>query len=475
VLKNRLGGVSSEQVAREELADELDVTEELVLALEHHFLVVILRVFLAGLLGLGLQRLEVVHLEDLLEAAAAVVEQLFAELAELEVVRVRFLALGLEVDFDDGSTDLLRIELRVLVLDLGLAEDRLNNDAKDLVVNLEVLSGLWVEAFLTEELTVADQHVTELGNFTIDIILSDLIQNQTNALNLILRCFSLSHHLLSILGELGLEFESLLVSWALVKAATVVATVVVTATATAGVRVGSAGLETATVAATSATSIVVAALVLARGTVETATLLLIDERLLLAVVTARNNAAVHAHFNQVFRLLGDFAHLSDEGLEELDAELLLSLDLVDGLLDTSDFLLVLACELVTLDVGVAALDDTLDHEHVLLLGRLNWLGGLLRHLLLLSDGLEHRGASAHARALRHEGAAGRHETANVHVQGARRLEFSHLDGHGRLTNHWIRGLTVASFRGVGLGAVQREGVAGGQAAGTLGWDLHVGS
>ena len=150
VLKDRLCSVSAEQVLNEELTDELDVAEQLVLALQHFFLMVVLRVRFASFVLLGLERLEVaLLLKDFFEAAAAIVEELLAEHAVLEVELVALFALRLEVDLDDRRTDLLAVELRVFVLHLGLAENRLHDDSQDLIINLEVFGLLGVKAFLT--------------------------------------------------------------------------------------------------------------------------------------------------------------------------------------------------------------------------------------------------------------------------------------------------------------------------------------
>ena len=78
----------------EKLADKLDVTEKLVLALQHDLFVVILSVSLAIGLSLCLQKIEIaLLLENFLEAVAAVVEKFFAELTELEVGQARLLGL----------------------------------------------------------------------------------------------------------------------------------------------------------------------------------------------------------------------------------------------------------------------------------------------------------------------------------------------------------------------------------------------
>lgn len=68
------------------------------------------RVLLAGGLSLGLQLFKLLALEDLLEAASAVVEELLAEGAELEVAWDRFLSLRFKVDFDNRGAK-LTIEL----------------------------------------------------------------------------------------------------------------------------------------------------------------------------------------------------------------------------------------------------------------------------------------------------------------------------------------------------------------------------
>lgn len=127
MLKDRLCRVTSYEVAREELTDELDVTEELVLMLHLLILVVGHRVRLACLFVLFLDVFKLLILEDLLKAATTVVKQLLAEGAELKVRRDSLLALGFEIDLDNGGAK-LTVELGVGVLDLGLTEDSLDHD-----------------------------------------------------------------------------------------------------------------------------------------------------------------------------------------------------------------------------------------------------------------------------------------------------------------------------------------------------------
>lgn len=150
MLEDGLGCVTTQQVASEELADELNVAEELMLAFHLDVLVVVLGVSLAGIYGSLLEFFEACLREDLLEATTAVVEQLLTELAELQVVRVGFFTLRLEVDLDDCGTEFLTVELGVFVFVLGLAEDGLHYDVEDLVIDREALGLLRVEAFLTE-------------------------------------------------------------------------------------------------------------------------------------------------------------------------------------------------------------------------------------------------------------------------------------------------------------------------------------
>lgn len=73
VLKDRFGSVTSQEEARVELSDKLNVTEQLVLALHLVVSVVGDRVGLAGGLSLLLQLIKLFALEDLFEAATAVV------------------------------------------------------------------------------------------------------------------------------------------------------------------------------------------------------------------------------------------------------------------------------------------------------------------------------------------------------------------------------------------------------------------
>ena len=125
-------------MAQIELANELDVAEELVLALHLDVAVVLKRVLFALVLGLLLERLEILLREDLLVDRAAIIEQLLAEVAELEVVLPSLLALRLQVDLHDRRAQ-LAVELRVSVFNLCLTEDGLHYNLKDLFTDLEAL------------------------------------------------------------------------------------------------------------------------------------------------------------------------------------------------------------------------------------------------------------------------------------------------------------------------------------------------
>jgi len=73
-------------MAKEELTDELNVTEKFMLALHLNVSVILSSVCLTSIFSLLLEGLEVLLTEDLLIDGAAIVEQLLAEVAELEIV-----------------------------------------------------------------------------------------------------------------------------------------------------------------------------------------------------------------------------------------------------------------------------------------------------------------------------------------------------------------------------------------------------
>ena len=151
MLKDRLCCVSTEQVLNEELTDELDVTKKLVLAFQHDFLMVVLSVGFAAFLSFSLNFIVItLLLEDLLEADAAVFQELLTEHAVLKVDKGRFDTLRLEIDLDDLGADLLTVELGVLVLNLRLAENCLNDNAKNFVVDQEALGLFFVETGLAQ-------------------------------------------------------------------------------------------------------------------------------------------------------------------------------------------------------------------------------------------------------------------------------------------------------------------------------------
>ena len=172
------------------------------LALQADFLVVLLSISLTRILSLLLQLFEGGLLENLLEAATAVDEELLSELARCEIVRVGLQTLGLEIDLHDRGADLLTIELRVLVLVLGLTEDGLHHNVKDLIADFEVFGTFWVETLLREQLTVSNKHFAELTDLNIDVVLRDLIQNQAHLLQLVLACPRLINIVGSVLHEL---------------------------------------------------------------------------------------------------------------------------------------------------------------------------------------------------------------------------------------------------------------------------------
>jgi len=179
-------------MAEEQLANELDVTEKLVRSLEQLLLEISIGVFLASIFGLLLKGLEIVLDKDFLIDTTAVIEKLFAEIAVLQVAGDGSLALGLQVDLNDGRTE-LTVELRVSVLNLSLTEDSLDNDLEDLVINLEILGYFHVESFFIEQFKIADEHLTELSNFSIQIVRSDLVQLQAHFLGIVLLSLGLFH------------------------------------------------------------------------------------------------------------------------------------------------------------------------------------------------------------------------------------------------------------------------------------------
>jgi len=73
-------------MAKEELTDELNVTEKFMLALHLNVSVILSSVCLTSIFSLLLEGLEVFLTEDLLIDGTAIVEQLLAEVAELEIV-----------------------------------------------------------------------------------------------------------------------------------------------------------------------------------------------------------------------------------------------------------------------------------------------------------------------------------------------------------------------------------------------------
>ena len=155
------------------------------LALALDAAVVLGRVRLALGLRLLLERLVLLHAEDLLVHRAAIVKQLLAEVAELESVWACLPALRLKVDLHDRRAQ-PAVELRVSVLDLRLTEDGLHDDLEDLLADLEAFSLSCIEAFLVEQLAITDQHFTKLGHFAVKVVRSDLIQLQTHLLHIVL-------------------------------------------------------------------------------------------------------------------------------------------------------------------------------------------------------------------------------------------------------------------------------------------------
>lgn len=192
MFENGLCCVAAKQMAREKLSNELDVAEKLVLPFKHEFLMVLERVLLAAIFSLFLQGLEIVLQEDFLEAAPAVLEELLAEGAELEIVGDSSLPLRLQVNLDDRGAQ-LTVELRVGVLYLRFAENRLDHDLKNLFVDLESLHARHVETIFGQQLARADQHLSELGNFPVQVVRSDLVQLQSNLLNVVLLLLGFLH------------------------------------------------------------------------------------------------------------------------------------------------------------------------------------------------------------------------------------------------------------------------------------------
>lgn len=344
VLENGLGSVTTEQVASKELTDELNVAEEFVLAFHHDLAVVILGVCLACFIGSQLELFEALLSENLLEAATAEVKKLLAELAELEIVWVGAFALRLKVDLDDRSTDLLTVELGVFVLVLSLAENCLYHDVEDLVINLEALGRLSVETFLTKQLAVANEHLTELADLKIDVVLCDLVENEANLLQFVFAGSSLCESGLCVNSKFVFKFLLGLVNRAPVEAASlmmiIITATVTTTTAVTLVWASSTGLEAATVLSTTAATTVVVVLVLTRGAVHTSTLFLVSEGPIFALISASNDATMHAHLDHSLRLSGHLLHLTEHFLQELDCNLARCFDTLNGLAHGFDLSLV---------------------------------------------------------------------------------------------------------------------------------------
>ena len=145
--KDGFSSVSSEQVALVQLSNELNVTKELVLSLEQILFMILHCVLLTGIIGLLLERLELVLLEDLLEAVTAVIKQLLSECAEFKVGNSGLLTLRLKLDMNDLGAQ-VAVELTVGVLGLGLTEDGLHDDGEHVLVDDKVRLSLLLEAFL---------------------------------------------------------------------------------------------------------------------------------------------------------------------------------------------------------------------------------------------------------------------------------------------------------------------------------------
>lgn len=136
-------------------------------------------------------------------------------------------------------------------------------------------------------------------------------------------------------------------------------TLIVSLTTSSAVTVRMSSVPLKATAAATATVFVVT-MILARRTIHPA-VFFVNERLLFALISAGNDATVHAHLNQVFWLFGNFLHLAQESRQQLDTDRLIGLDLVDSLFNFSDFSLIFFGDFVSLNIVVATQDDALKH------------------------------------------------------------------------------------------------------------------
>jgi len=189
------------------------------------------------------------------------------------------------------------------VLNLSLAENCLDNNVKDAIIDGESLSVGWVETFLRKKLPVANQHFSKLRDLTIQVVRCDLVKLQTNFLAITL----LSSCLLDVLGgsrnHLGHQLIFLLSPFVIVDRFNDVSTSVESTTATA---IAATATTTSTVvsitvsvvvvvsavgsAAASATSVSIA-LVFTCGAVHSA-FFLVNELLVLTGISSGNQATM---------------------------------------------------------------------------------------------------------------------------------------------------------------------------------------
>ena len=352
-----------------------------------HLIVAVLveRVLLTLVLGLLLERLVVVLREDFLIHRTAIIEQLLAEVAELEVVLASLLPLRLQVDLHNCGAQ-LAVELGVSVFDLGLAEDSLNDNLEDLFADLEAFSHRSIKAILIKQLAVANEHLSQFAHLAFKVVRCDLIELQAHLLSVILlrvlQCrVSLSHGL-HLIPDLSHIFLFLGCGWAL-PIVVIVVVVVVLWTMHSGLE--SIVLVVAPATPTLSTLIVI---IITTTTTSASTLLIVVSPLLAAlflatcellrftIISTCDQALMHAHLHNVLRQFHNAFHDVTEIAEQLHCALAVLLHFRQGFMQLVDLYSILIADLLALDVRVGAFDDPLEQKHRFFLGRLNWLRGL---------------------------------------------------------------------------------------------------
>lgn len=82
---------------------------------------------------------------------------------------------------------------------LSLAEHDFNDDRLLFFVNLHVLSFFGVKAFFAQQLGIANQKLTEFARFLVVVVRTDLIEPQSDFLEVLLLRLGLFHDLLGLL------------------------------------------------------------------------------------------------------------------------------------------------------------------------------------------------------------------------------------------------------------------------------------